>query len=155
MNIDEKIHYWLHYQSSLTESVVQAGYDVQIVVLKEQWLNDVFKRDVIITCDNKPCWYGRTIIPLKTFLLKKDDFYQLGNTPIGTMLFHSQDIHCIKRRFFKWRRHWYHQIKPHQEVNCPSGSLWGRATTFHIKHLPLFLMELFLPEVCNLRRGNE
>ena len=35
MNIKTEMFYWLNYQSSLTENVIQAGYDVKIKVLKE------------------------------------------------------------------------------------------------------------------------
>ncbi len=148
-SIESSLLYWLHYQQSLTEKVTELGYKVDVLVLREQWVLNLFKRDVLIHCDGVPCWYGRTIIPKKTYQLKEKKFHQLGTAPIGSILYHSNDIILKKRRFFNWQSHWYHSLtestvlKPHQPL------MWARANTFKLKQSPLYLMELFLPELIN------
>lgn len=142
-NVSPQLSYWLNYQHSLTERLSGLGFEIEVCVLKEWWFGEIFKRDVLIFCDKAPCWFGRTIMRKQTYQLKSKAFRNLGNDPIGSILYHSKDIKLQRRRFFSWHKHWYHPLPSVSD----NAQLWARGSTFHIQNQSLFLMELFLPNL--------
>ena len=137
---------WLYYKSSLTAKVRSTGSCVQVLVLNERWERAHFKRDVLILCDNKPCWYARTIIPKETYVLRLNELTQLNDEPIGNILYSDPNISLKRRCIFSIKKESIafikHEIKP--EVTHP---LWSRRSTFLVEQSPLYLMEFFLPNL--------
>ena len=136
---------WLKHTQSLTEKVSHLGHVVRVSIISEQWIGALFRRDVLIYCNEKPCWYGRTIIPFDTYQLRHKVFDGLSNTPIGTVLYYDPAIKLKRRRFFRWDKHCFDAKLRSQCHQKNKQLLWARASTFHVDKSPIFLMEMFLP----------
>lgn len=118
--------------------------EVQLIGSREH--ERTFIRESYLKCDTKPLVYARTIIPRKTLTGKYKKLTMLGNKPLGEILFNdnssfrsdmqyarvSPDCTLYKQAFM---------------VNDVNSSLWARKSLFYIKHNPLLIIEVFLPEL--------
>lgn len=122
------------------------GKKVDVLLLNEAWFGNLFRRDVLILCDNLPSWYGRTIMPYNTYQSRSTLFQDLRSKPIGSILYNDPMIDFKRRHIFQIKEN---SLKYNKHNSCQldkSNLLWTRASTFHIDNLPIFLIEIFLPE---------
>jgi chorismate--pyruvate lyase len=138
------IYQWLQHQSSLTQKAKDLGYDVKITLLNEQWHSGLFRREVIIRCNDDACWYGRTSIPIDTYQLRINSFKNLSINPIGSILFNDPNITIKKRRFFQYKTERLNFLNL-SGISVSEKNLRGRVTVFDIEQQPLYLTEIFLP----------
>lgn len=135
---------WLEHKKSLTAKARSLGYDVNISLINECWQDDLFRREVMINCNNKASWYGRTSIPVNTYRLRENLFNNLSIKAIGNILFNDPTITIKKRRLFKFNTKNLNFLKQ-AKLNLTETLLWGRITIFDIEKQPLYLTEVFLP----------
>jgi chorismate--pyruvate lyase len=105
-------------------------------------------RQVRLCCDGKPWVFARTVIPLPSLKsgLKRID--QLGNRPLGELLFSDPDMQRSTVQLSRlWPGHPLHRLSG----ATPNAPLWGRRSVFTLYRCPLLVSEFFLPQL--LERG--
>ena len=151
---------WLTEQGFLTKKLQQLTGDAQLQVLAQTWTLSgwwdkyilnldremVLQRNILMSSHHKPCWYARTILPLKTFNADQELFGRLQYQLLGNILFESN---VVTRNSFNYyaidhnnlEYHWMDE-KLHQNAKC----LWARRSVFLVHDsYPLYLIEIFLP----------
>ncbi len=108
----------------------------EITFVRESWLK----------CDEHRLVYARTIIPRSTYEGESQELMQLGNKPLGNILFNDNTTYRTNMRYAKIPLH----CNLHQQATVNSdiiADLWGRQSLFYINDKPLLVTEVFLPTI--------
>lgn len=133
-HIELKNESWCQPLSDEIESLSLAENEITFV--RESWLK----------CDNKRLVYARTVIPRATFEKESQELLQLGNKPLGNILFNDNTTYRTNMRYAKIPVDW----SLHQQATADSkiiSDLWGRQSLFYINNNPLLITEVFLPTI--------
>lgn len=141
---------WLLAQGSLTLRLKQCCKHFQVKVLGEMWQHDqhhnpVWVREVLLCLDGVPWVFARSIIPALLVNTPNNDFFHLGNRPLGELLFSRDDftpgpIEIAKiAPCSKLARLAQSLQQPVDEV------LWGRQRQFYRLQQQVLVSEIFLP----------
>ncbi len=154
---------WLLDPSSLTRRLQRrCGPDFHVAVLSQRMERPMLSearalhrppqevalvRQVRLLCDETSWVFARTIIPLPSLKRGLQRLAQLGDKPLGAVLFADPKM---QRQPMEVAR-----IKPGQRLyhmshgsEVPSNkSLWGRRSVFCLQGSPLLVSEFFLPEL--------
>ncbi len=123
-------------QALANEINVLSLVDDAITFIRESWLK----------CDDRRLVYARTVIPQTTFARERRTLQQLGNKPLGNILFSDSTSHQTSRRYAKIPL----GCNLHQQATAGSkiaSNLWGRQSIFNINNNPLLITEVFLPSI--------
>ncbi|VAW53325.1 Chorismate--pyruvate lyase [hydrothermal vent metagenome] len=99
-------------------------------------------RQVLLCCGDKPLIYAKTVIPVATVRGAQRRYANMGNRPLGEMLFADRTM----------RRETVHVAKltkthiANQYVNGDED-VWGRRSVFRVSGKPILVSEYFLPEL--------
>lgn len=159
------VHSWLTLQTSLSDRLKLIKGNSQVNRIKQDWSTvnwwekyhlhlqgKVLRREVIITANDQPYWYARTIIPEEAWNAAPQLFQRLEKESLGDILYYSQQeitrfIHPYKitPAFLEW--YWVpNDIRG-------KGPMWGRLSTFILNgKQSFFLIELFLPALENVQK---
>jgi chorismate--pyruvate lyase len=166
---------WLEMPTSITEKAKASCHSVRLQVLSEQWVKNppctplfkrgetphgdcqkgadkVFVREIVMFCNEKPAWYAQTLIPEKTYERRAEQFKNLQERSISTILF--TDPHIVRENFVyayltKSTSEYQEAIqyyRPNAQGPMPQG-LWARKSVFRIDGEPLSIMEVFFPDI--------
>ena len=98
-------------------------------------------REVKLYCGDAAMVYARTVIPLSTVTGKQRLYANLGNRPLGAMLFADSSmrreqvmVSCLQPGDMLYRR-----------AGEEQGKVWGRRSVFYVGGKPLLVSEYFLP----------
>ena len=98
-------------------------------------------REVHLCCVGKPVVYARTVIPLSTLTGAQRSYGNLGNRPLGAMLFADR---TMKREEVMVSR-----LMPGDALYSKTGiakqAVWGRRSVFRVGRKPLLVSEYYLP----------
>jgi chorismate--pyruvate lyase len=98
-------------------------------------------REVHLHCGKKSVVYARTVIPLSTLTGPQRSYSNLGNRPLGAMLFADK---TMKRDEVMVSR-----LLPGSALYVKTGAtgdtVWGRRSVFHVGGKPLLVSEYYLP----------
>ena len=104
-----------------------------------------YQREVRLMDGDEANVYARTIIPLATYQAMKHRFNNLGNKPLGDLLFTDPtvkrgpiEIACLKPG------QWLYEMALLEENSRPE-ELWGRRSYFYLGGKNLLVNEIFLP----------
>lgn len=133
------------------------GSDFSVRVISQNWqklgaeeasamaLNNVHSalvRQVLLCCDDRPLVYARTVIPATTIQGAQRRYANMGNRPLGAMLFADR---TMKREVVEVG------ILPDGLIVNQHGQydepVWGRRSVFRVSNKPLLVAEYFLPEL--------
>lgn len=149
---------WLFDASSLTARLISlCGKDFSVQVVSQRWqklsaeeasamsLNNVrsaLVRQVLLCCGDKPLVYARTVIPATTIKGAQRRYANMGNRPLGAMLFadrtmRREDVHVAILRDSHEANQFIKDDEP----------VWGRRSVFRVAGKPLLVSEYFLPEL--------
>ncbi|HRX71182.1 MAG: chorismate lyase [Candidatus Competibacteraceae bacterium] len=153
---------WLFDPGSLTWRLRQCCPDrFQVRVLRQGWSRPyrdearvlrlrlearTWTREVQLFCGDQPWVFARTLIPAATLRGRGRRLTQLGNRPLGEVLFSDPGVQRgpveIARIITGQRLH-----------QCafagfaePPDAIWGRRSIFRIDGQPLLVCEIFLPD---------
>lgn len=133
-----------HYTLSLIEQAWGEAYHDESNFLKLSPQTPTFIRHVRQYCDNKITVIGRTVFPAATYTHFQDQLNNLGNTPLGDLLF--TDPHLTRSAFQ------YAQLYPHHKLyqqyvqfDLAQAWLWMRRSIFTFHGYPLLITEIFIP----------
>ncbi len=98
-------------------------------------------REVKLYCGDAAMVYARTVIPLSTVTGKQRLYANLGNRPLGAMLFADSSM----RR----EQMMVSSLQPgdmlYGRTGERQGKVWGRRSVFYVGGKPLLVSEYFLP----------
>ena len=98
-------------------------------------------RQVLLCCDDKPLVYARTVIPASTIQGAQRRFANMGNRPLGAMLFADR---TMRREPVVVAKLPEGLINDHVQTD---ESVWGRRSVFRVSGKPMLVSEYFLPEL--------
>jgi len=92
--------------------------------------NEIKLREVILFCDDEPIVFAQTIIPVETISKGLDQLGNLGNKPLGDILF-EKDIFTKDKVVYAL-------------FENASSLYWGRKAKYLVKGFKFSVMEVFL-----------
>ncbi len=166
-SIPENIGQWLLDDTSLTLRIKNycAKYDLgcfSVKVLSQgisqpssdeiKGLNlnneqDALIREVLLYGGESPLIYARTVIPSQTLTGEQKVLGELGNRPLGEFLFSQPDLErdAMEVASLKQGQQLFDSAISH--LNSNPGEIWARRSIFRLKHKPLLVAEVFLPNI--------
>jgi chorismate--pyruvate lyase len=160
--IDASLSAWLFDVSSLTARLVElCGNDFSVRVLSQNWqkldaeeasamslrhVHAALVREVLLCCKDSPLVYARTVIPSTTLQGAQRLYANMGNRPLGAMLFADR---TMRREAVQVA-----MLSASDGVNQfagPEFPVWGRRSVFRVAGKPLLVSEFFLPEILKLK----
>ncbi len=162
--IPDAIYPWLKDEGSLTRRLIaycQGSFSVRVLHqgwgqplnTEQQLLNSrrgetAMIREVELMCDDEPLVFARTVIPATSMTGGARRLSQLGNKPLGAVLFADPatrrtqvQVACISPRYPLFAAATDHLEQKPSEV-------WARRTLFLYAHKPILVNEIFLPGFC-------
>ncbi len=155
---------WLLESGSLTRRVMQACGEgcFRVRLLHQGWgapLNSerrllrtrrgvvMLIREVELMCEGVPWVFARTLIPATSLQRSVRRLTQLGERPLGAVLFSDPNVHRGLTQVARLQpRHPLFQAACAHLQDQPE-TLWGRRTLFTLSARPLLVNEIFLPEI--------
>lgn len=152
ISLPRNLQYWLLDPGSLTQRLMQTSRgDFRVERLHEGWgratlsearvlgispRQKVWVREVHLLGCGEPWVFARSLIPFSTLRGRQRRLRNLGNTPLGAVLF--QDT-SMRRGPIETAR-----------VQYRNQSTWGRRSVFYLENRPLLVNEVFLPALLRL-----
>ncbi|WP_163936462.1 chorismate lyase [Paraferrimonas sp. SM1919] len=144
--------HWLISTDSLTQRLKSLNKPFRVELLGERRIpfprlemmgfaeQDYWLREVVLYIDDQPWVFARTLIPEAIFNITQLGFGELGQKPLGELLYGSQSFEHGQLQFC--------QVPQHSEIQKISGCtrlLWGRRRPFSCEYGTLHVAEIFLP----------
>ncbi|MCU7915956.1 MAG: chorismate lyase [Candidatus Thiodiazotropha sp. (ex Gloverina cf. vestifex)] len=162
--IPSGVQTWLRDSGSLTRKVIKACDHgcFRVRLLHQGWgrpLNSERKvmktrrgvitlvREVELLCDEQPWVFARTLIPATSLQRSVRRLTQLGEKPLGAVLFSDPKVHRGVTQIARLQpKH------PLFDAACihiddRPEMLWARRTMFYLAGRPLLVNEIFLPDI--------
>lgn len=98
-------------------------------------------RQVRLVCDAQPVVYARSVLPLTTLKGKARTYANLGNRPLGAMLFADRSMR--REQVMVTRLNETDAL--FAQTGEIQGEVWGRRSVFYVSGKPLLVSEYFLP----------
>jgi len=148
---------WLFDASSLTARLINlCGKNFSVQVISQQWqmmnaeetaamslsCRSALVRQVLLCCHNEPLVYARTVIPATTIKGAQRRYANMGNRPLGAMLFADRTMKREEVQISKLPPS--HEAGQHVRID---DSVWGRRSVFRVSGKPILVSEYFLPEL--------
>lgn len=115
-------------------------------------------REVLLYCGNTPVIFARTVIPIKTLTGPQRQLSHLGNRPLGEFLFAQPSLQRDAMEIAVLKHG--HQLFDSSINNLRAESLnlpekvWARRSIFRLRHKPLLVAEVFLPDILSTASAN-
>ncbi len=168
-NITEPLLNWLTEPSSLTARLKQHCNEFRVELLGQQVqycqsdeANDVIKageqvlvREVILYCDDVPQVFARSLLPLSTLTDKEQSLAELGNQPLGQVLFNNPSLERKNLQIASFDQNSsVAQLVKNLSIDVNEQFLiWGRRSLFFVHDKPLMVAEVFLPLAFAYQQG--
>lgn len=149
---------WLFDASSLTARLIDlCGKDFTVRVISQHWQTidseeaaamslkgerSALVRQVFLCCGDRPLVYARTVIPKVTVQGARRRYANMGNRPLGAMLFSDRTMRREDVQVAELPAS--HETNKYIESD---GPVWGRRSVFRVSGRPLMVCEYFLPEL--------
>lgn len=150
--------HWLFDTSSLTTRIIdRCGKNFSVQVLSQCWqimeheessamkagnVSSALVRQVLLCCKEQPLVYARTVIPATTVQGALRRYANMGNRPLGAMLFADRTMKREQVQVAKL------PVMHDANKYSKSGELiWGRRSVFRVAGKPILVSEYFLPEL--------
>jgi len=130
----------------LSQGICQPSSD-EIKGLKLNNEQDALIREVLLYGGESPLIYARTVIPSQTLTGKQKVLGELGNRPLGEFLFSQPELErdAMEVASLKQGQQLFDSAISHLKSN--PGEIWARRSVFRLKHKPLLVAEVFLPDI--------
>jgi chorismate lyase len=97
-------------------------------------------RQVCLYCNGKASVYARTVIPITSLTGRRRIYANLGNRPLGAMLFADRTMQRDEVMVAEFQ---FAEL-PLADASC-EAPCWGRRSIFRVGGKPLLVSEYFLP----------
>ena len=162
-NLTRNLKSWLYETALLTARLKQSAKNFQLKVLKETYgehsplLSDVpitdnnYIREIMMLSDNEPCILGQTTVPEDT-LQHNGWAKKLGSKGLGEALVNLPNVSRSAFNFsFCVGNNSVLKKYGMEFLETESMHLWVRRSSFLIENRPLWVVEIFLPKICELK----
>lgn len=164
-NPPSKLFPWLIHQASMTDKLMGITGDAQLSLLHQGWTRAGFweqqvlgledesliHREVLISSNQKPCWYARTIIPKKTFDKHSALFARLKTQSLGCLIFTEPTISRKQHLYYPVHSNSCEYSWLPSSLNLGNNPLWARVAIYSIAEMSYFcLVEILLPTLGEL-----
>lgn len=103
-------------------------------------------RQVFLCCGDEPLVYARTVIPATTIQGAQRLYANMGNRPLGAMLFADRTMQREDVQVSVLpTSHKSNEFTKYEEP------VWGRRSVFRVAGKPLLVSEYFLPKLFSLK----
>lgn len=149
---------WLFDSSSLTARLMGlCGSDFSVRVISQHYqkldateasamalkkVHAALVRQVVLCRDEQPLVYARTVIPVTTIQGSQRRYANMGNRPLGAMLFADRTMRREEVEVALLPVHHYAN-----KFTDSNDLIWGRRSVFRVSGKPLLVSEYFLPEL--------
>jgi chorismate--pyruvate lyase len=160
--LTQNLKSWLYETALLTNRLKQSANNFQLKVLKETYgqhsplLSDLqmssnnYIREIMMLSDNEPCILGQTTVPENT--LKHNGWAKnLGNKSLGEVLINLPNVSRSAFNFSFAVNNNPILKKYGMNLSEEGINLWARRSSFLIENKPLWVVEIFLPKICELK----
>lgn len=156
---DQLLPWLMHTSGSLTKKLKEQTGDAQLQLLQQSWSraaywdkqvlgldnSQLFKREVIMYSNHRPCWYAKTIIPENCYFADEAFFNQLQQGKLTTLVFDEPRVK--RKKLFHYaitsqclEYFWVDAFNPSKE-----SPLWLRFSIFEfLESQEFYLIEIFL-----------
>ena len=100
-------------------------------------------RQVHLCFGNQVVVYARTVIPLSTLTGAERSYGNLGNRPLGAMLFTDRSMRRDEVMVTKLSA----DNPLYKKTGAKDDAIWGRRSVFYVGDKPLLVSEYYLPEL--------
>lgn len=152
---------WLQYSQSMTAQMRQlAGSAFNMQVVYEGWETPlpeeaecfkqdegtlVWAREVVLGRGEQTWMWARTVFPLATITQAEFDFKQLGDRPLGEVLFANNSPARSPFQYAYLTPHHLYYQSARAFLPEKQNGLWMRRSQINYNALPLLLCEIFFP----------
>jgi chorismate--pyruvate lyase len=157
MHVPDEVLPWLFESSSLTARLIRMcpnQFRVEVIsqlvsrptldehrILNMRHGRSGLVRQVRLYCGKTAVVYARTVIPVSTIQGAQRCYANLGNRPLGAMLFADRTMQRDEVTVSK--------VQPGDALYAATGekkgSIWGRRSIFRVGGKPLLVSEYYLP----------
>ena len=104
-------------------------------------------REVYLHCDGQPWVFARTVIPTTTLRGRERRLMNLGNRPLGAVLFADPGMQRGEVELASISSGQRLYAKATARLSTPPDNIWGRRSVFRLRNKPLLVSEIFLPDI--------
>ena len=130
-----------HFRVELLSQRIERPSLDEIKALELSYGDSALVREVRLYCRDNPVVYARTVIPLSTLTGPQRSYGNLGNRPLGAMLFADKTM--------KRDEVMVSSLLPgsvlHVKTGVTGDVVWGRRSVFRVGGKPLLVSEYYLP----------
>lgn len=160
--LDASLSAWLFDVSSLTARLIElCGKDFSVQVISQCWqtleaeeaaamslqhVHSALVREVLLCCNDQPLVYARTVIPSTTVKGARRRYANMGNRPLGAMLFADRTMRREPVQVSLLPV--MHKANQYTKSDLP---VWGRRSVFRVSGKPLLVSEYFFAELLKLK----
>ena len=160
--VPPELRSWLFETSSLTRRLQQCGQgQFSVRVLQQSWCRPLQNerraigmpdhewaliRQVQLLCGQQPVVYARTAIPVGTLRGAQRRLAQLGDRPLGALLFADKSVRRGPLEVARISSTCQGYVTMTGGARAV-GDIWGRRSLFHFGSHPLLVSEVFLPAI--------
>lgn len=155
-----QLKHWLLDSGSLTARLKAHYHDVRVEVLRQKTAPvspdeqqqfgsstpTMQVREILLVCDGVARVFARTLLPDTTLDHPEANFRQLGNKPLGEVLFQTDGMQRGAIEVAQFEAASTIGRLARQLDQLPMHPLWGRRSVFHVDDQPLLVAEIFLPQ---------
>jgi chorismate--pyruvate lyase len=153
---------WLGDEGSLTRRLVRhCGASFRVQVVNQGWTRPLagermllemrgasaLVREVRLHCGEEAWVFARTLIPASSLQGSARRLAQLGDKPLGAVLFADPSVRRGGTEVAKLLPHHVLFRSAAAHLADPPGHLWARRTLFFLAARPLLVNEVFLPDL--------
>lgn len=133
------------FSVALLDSHWQRPLPDEALLLRQSLSQLALQREVHLLDGSQPQIYARTVVPIRTYLAKKQRFDTLGNQSLGDMLFNQPNLKrgplqvaCLQPGQFLF------EMASKRLTHRPE-ILWARRSCFYVGNKNMLVNEVFLP----------
>ena len=161
--IPELIYPWLKDTGSLTKRLIDfCRGQFSVRLLHQGWNQPLISearllgtrraetamiREVELLCDTRPLVFARTLIPATSMTGGARRLAQLGNKPLGAVLFADPGTQRTRIQIARISPGYPLYAAATGHLDDKPNELWGRRTLFLFAGKPILVNEIFLPGV--------
>jgi chorismate--pyruvate lyase len=149
---------WLTHQQALTTRLKMHTGDAKVQVIKQEWasiswwekyvlelsLQQIYRREIMMTSHQKPCWYARTLIPEKSYHQDSAFFARLEKEALTTLIYGEPRVERLQLFYYSIDNHCLEFYWTPYALQAPT---WVRFSGFvFLKQYEFYLVEIFYPE---------
>lgn len=161
--IPDPVYHWLGDTGSLTKRLIdfcQGQFSVRLLhqgwgqplntesrLLGTRRAETAMVREVELLCDIQPLVFARTLIPATSLTGGARRLAQLGNKPLGAVLFADPATQRSRIQIARISPRYPLYAAATDHLEHKPAELWGRRTLFLYAGKPILVNEIFLPGV--------